>query len=182
MRFTGAVLAGGASRRFGSDKARYLLDGRPLLARVLDSLAEAGERFVVAGRPYPEFGVPVHPDLIPGGGPLSGLHAALSLARHPLVAVAACDLPYLTPGYWRLLIAELGGAAAVAALGPGGEPEPLAAVYTQRALPLVEERLRRGGYSLRRLLGELGARLIPYERVSGELGPGVLTNLNVPPG
>ncbi len=36
------VLAAGVSRRFGSDKRRYLLDGKPLLVHCLDAIAAAG--------------------------------------------------------------------------------------------------------------------------------------------
>ena len=101
--YSGAVLAGGASRRFGEDKALFLYRGKPLLLWVLESLGGAAERFLVANRPYEGFGVPVYPDLLPGADSLSGLHSALVHARFPWVAVAATDLPFLTRAYWDFL-------------------------------------------------------------------------------
>ncbi len=180
MRFSGAVLAGGRSRRFGRDKARYVWRGRTLLLWVLDSLAEAHERFVLAPRPYPETGVPVLPDLKPGLGPLSGLHAALAYARSEVVAVAACDLPNLTPAYWRFLLRELGSAPALAVQDPLGRPEPLAALYTRRLLPLVERELAAGRGRMAEVLELAGARYLGWEEVAGRFGPRVLWNLNRP--
>jgi molybdenum cofactor guanylyltransferase len=72
----GAVLAGGMSTRFGSDKALAELDGRSLLARAVESLKAMCDAVVIAGRDS---------DLAPsisdwpraGMGPLGGIAAAL---------------------------------------------------------------------------------------------------------
>lgn len=80
MRLLGAVLAGGASRRFGSDKASASLDGLPMLDRVLDVLRPQVSAVVVCGRSWRgETALPDRPD---GRlGPLAGLNAALHHAR-----------------------------------------------------------------------------------------------------
>ncbi|MBV1918021.1 MAG: molybdenum cofactor guanylyltransferase [Sphingomonadaceae bacterium] len=76
----GAVLAGGASARFGSDKALAELDGRTLISRAVDSLSRWCEHVIVVGRetaPAPT--VPDWPG--PDMGPLAGVAAALHHAR-----------------------------------------------------------------------------------------------------
>lgn len=96
-RLLGAVLAGGESRRFGSDKALALLDGRPLIAHAIDALAPQVSAVVVTGRTHP--GVRSVADRpAPGLGPLGGLNAALHLAaadRFDAVVSIACDVPEL---------------------------------------------------------------------------------------
>jgi len=178
--FSAAVLAGGRSRRFGRDKARFVWRGKPLLQHVLDSLEDASERFIVANRPYPEFGVPVVKDPFPGEGPLSGIIAALSHAAEPVVAVAACDLPRLVPGYWVWLLERLEAAPAVAVAGPSGRPEPLAAFYTKALLPLAERVLRAGERRPAALLALAGARVLPWEAVSKRFDPALFLNANTP--
>ena len=90
----------------GQDKALLPFLGQPLIARVLERVAPiADEILVTANQPenYRFLGVPIIPDLIPGRGPLGGLYTALSAASQPLVAVIACDMPFINP---NLLLAE----------------------------------------------------------------------------
>lgn len=75
----GAVLAGGRSTRFGSDKALAELDGHTLLALAVDRLSGWCEHVVVVGRalaPAPTLPDWPRPDM----GPLGGIAAALHLA------------------------------------------------------------------------------------------------------
>ncbi|WP_300539426.1 molybdenum cofactor guanylyltransferase [Sphingosinicella sp.] len=93
MRILGAVLAGGESRRFGSDKAEALLDGKRLIDHAAASIAPFCETVVIVGRTG---GVPDRPT--PGLGPLGGLCGALAYgAEHGFDAVltTACDVPEL---------------------------------------------------------------------------------------
>jgi molybdopterin-guanine dinucleotide biosynthesis protein A len=94
----GAVLAGGKSTRFGSDKALAELDGETLLIRAVDMLSGWCEKVVVVGRE--EAPAPTLPDRPrPGMGPLGGIAAALYDARdegYELVltcGVDSLDLP-----------------------------------------------------------------------------------------
>lgn len=76
----GAVLAGGMSTRFGSDKALAELGGTSLLARAVASLAAMCDAVVIAGRDSPlATSIPDWPR--PGMGPLGGVAAALRHAQ-----------------------------------------------------------------------------------------------------
>ena len=90
-RVLGAVLAGGASSRFGSDKAMALLGGRTLLDRARDVLLGETAHVVVIGRPGGVADVPR-----PGMGPLGGIAGALDhAARNGFgsVLTIGCDMP-----------------------------------------------------------------------------------------
>lgn len=180
MSYSGAVLAGGKSRRFGQDKARFVWRGRKLMEWGLEALSGASERFIVANRPYPEFDVPVYADRIPGGDSLSGLHSALSHARNDWVAVAACDLPFLTQGYWGFLWERVGAHQAVAGVGPSGFPEPLAAFYHRSLLPELEARLERGNLKLQSVLESASTIYLPWSELESRFGPHLYTNVNTP--
>ena len=84
----------------GVDKGLVELDGRPMVAWVLERLApQVGELLINANQNperYAAFGHPVVADEIGGfAGPLAGLHAALAAARTPWVVTVPCDSPFL---------------------------------------------------------------------------------------
>ncbi|MBY4638104.1 NTP transferase domain-containing protein [Sphingopyxis sp. XHP0097] len=79
MRTLGAILAGGSSTRFGSDKAEALLDGRRLIDLSIAALAPHCDAIIVVGRAHPDFGSVA--DRPRGGmGPLGGIAGALAAA------------------------------------------------------------------------------------------------------
>lgn len=89
----GAVLAGGQSSRFGSDKALAVLDGRTLLTRAVDALAQWCDAVVVVGRD--EAPAPTIPDWPRAQmGPLGGIAAALrhgAMTGHAEVLTTGVD-------------------------------------------------------------------------------------------
>ena len=174
LRFSGAVLAGGRSSRFGRDKAGHLYGGKPLAVWALESFTAADERFLVSSRPY-AFGVPVYGDLYPGSS-LGGLHAALTYAKYGWVALAACDMPFLTPNYWRQLLAHTENTRAVVVSGPEGELEPLAAVYHKSLLPLAERQLKSGQFKIQTFIQKADARVLAFTAL--ELDPKTFFNAN----
>ena len=95
MKLLGAVLAGGRSSRFGSDKAEALWKGRRLLDHVAAALSVETDGLVVVGRTEPGYDcAPDRPVL--DLGPLGGLAGALTVARdRGFDAVLTCpvDVP-----------------------------------------------------------------------------------------
>lgn len=148
MSVSAAIMAGGRSKRMGQDKAWIELDGEPLIKRVADVLAQvADEVIVVANEPrYASLGLRVVKDRYPNGGALGGIATGVGAAAHDTVLVAACDMPFLSPAVWQLLLGHAGeGDVVIPRIG--GEYETLHALYTKACLPhmaraLAEDRLR----------------------------------------
>jgi molybdopterin-guanine dinucleotide biosynthesis protein A len=117
-RILGAVLAGGRSSRFGSDKAAALIDGRSMLDWVVAALAPQVDAIVVCGRPSSAGydGIDDRPaaDL----GPLGGLNAALhhgAAHGYDAVLTVPCDTPLL-PADLRDQLGPVGNGVIVAEL------------------------------------------------------------------
>ncbi|UUL81709.1 molybdenum cofactor guanylyltransferase [Sphingomonas qomolangmaensis] len=138
MRLLGAVLAGGLSRRFGSDKAEALLDGERLIDRVVAALTPQVDAVILCGR------APGLPDRPVGGlGPLAGLNAALHHARaHGFDAVLSvpCDAPYL-PHDLRAILGD--GPAFIA-------DQPVIGIWPAALADRLDVHLRGDDRSLRR--------------------------------
>jgi molybdopterin-guanine dinucleotide biosynthesis protein A len=145
-RVTGIILAGGASRRMGQDKALLELDGQPLISIVAGRLrAVAGQVLVVAdnGHRYAPFADGCVPDVFPGVGTLGGIHAGLKAAANELTLVVGCDMPFLDPDVLAWFVEAAEGADLVVLKHEKGL-EPLHAVYRKSCLPAVEATILSG--------------------------------------
>ena len=100
-----AIQAGGNSSRMGKDKALILFNGIPLIQHVFNRISPiADEIIVTTNNPdaYSFLDARLVRDLRLGRGALGGLYTALSSAKHDLVAVVACDMPFASLQIFRL--------------------------------------------------------------------------------
>lgn len=160
--FDAVVLAGGAAARFGgADKPGLDLDGRALLAHVLDAVA-AAERRVVVGPPrdVPP-GVLVCREVPPGGGPVAALAAGIVHTNASSVVVLAADLPWISPAVDRLLAGlEADNVEAAILVDRNGRLNPLAAAWRRSTLLAALAREPPTGRAMRRLLAGVPLLLI----------------------
>ncbi|HEX6498545.1 MAG TPA: NTP transferase domain-containing protein [Micromonosporaceae bacterium] len=163
------VLAGGAGRRLGGDaKPTLTVAGRPMLARVLDAVADAQVRIVVGppSLPLPQ-GVRRTREEPPGGGPVAGVAAGFAALAEGAatglgyVALLAADLPFLDRQSVAALRGALAGSSADGAVyvDATGHRQWLCGVWRTAALTDRLARIgpRYDGLSMRRLLGPLNA-------------------------
>jgi molybdenum cofactor guanylyltransferase len=158
-----AVLAGGASRRMGRDKATLAVGGVELASLALAAAARVAHPVVLVapeGHPARRVAAPAVAD--PGLGPLAALAAALDALEAEHVLVLATDHPGLRVELLARLVALAGEAEAVACRR-GPRLEPLVAVY-ERVPALAAARARlagpAGGRSLTGLLADLGTLVV----------------------
>jgi len=164
---TGAVLAGGASTRMGESKAALILDGEPLLRRVVRRLQRALPAVLVIGPADLAELVPgarVTPDLAPGDGPLGGLRTALHAIATPWAFVIACDMPFVAPPLVQAM-AQLAATTErpqfdAVVLRTARGLEPLHAVYHHSCLSPIERQLQSPNRSLAGLLDKLRVRAV----------------------
>lgn len=158
---TGVILAGGAGRRMlGQDKGLLCLQGRPLVAWLAEKLApQVDELLIVANRnidQYRALGYPVIQDLQPDfAGPLAGIEAGLSAARHDTIITFPVDSPCPPADYVERMQAAAAGKAAVAIVR--GEIQAVCALLPRQALPSLQAYLARGDRQVKRWLTAIGA-------------------------
>ena len=184
---TAAILAGGRSTRFGGrDKSALVVEGRTIFDRQVSELSQiAGEILLVGGtiESGPRPGVTPIADLIPGCGPLGGVHAALSVARGERVIVVACDMPYVSAPFLAYLAGLAGEAGEFAAVVPQTERgyHPLCAVYTHAVIAPIERRLAAGHFTMMDLLADVRMRVVAADDIARFGDPHrLLANVNTP--
>jgi len=175
------IQAGGESRRMGRNKALVLFLGRPLIQRVAGRLADLGdERIVTTNTPESMafLGLPCFQDVVPDRGALGGLCTALVRARLPLVAVAACDMPFVNPALFRFCLERAEGWDVVIPRTAHGL-EPLHAVYRREAcLPAVRSVLEAGAWRVDSWFDRVRVRILEPSEYA-HLDPAGRTFLNV---
>lgn len=152
-----AIVAGGASRRMGSDKASQVIGSRTMLEAVAMAAAPAGEVIVVGGEHGGEW--PLLQDARPGRkGPIAGLEAALDHAAGRDVALVAVDQPFLRTETLQHLLATDGDA--VVPVDDGWE-QTTCAVYRPPCLAVARTILDSDtDLSLRSLVAAVDARRV----------------------
>ena len=152
------MLAGGASRRLGRDKALLSAGaaeggGETLAARAARRLGEVCRDVAVADRGRRLVaGLPSLADG-PGEGPAAGILGAVHGFPGRALLVLACDLPEVPAG----LLAELAADPADWAVPRwAGRLEPLCALYRPAALAALAAAVAAGDLALHRLAGSPG--------------------------
>lgn len=106
-RASAIILAGGKSRRMGSDKAFLEFDGELLIERVIERVRRVCDQVVIVSNDldsYARFGVPIVGDVYPNKGSLGGIFSGLLAIREPYAVAVACDMPFLNEALLRHLI------------------------------------------------------------------------------
>jgi molybdopterin-guanine dinucleotide biosynthesis protein A len=148
----GAVLAGGAARRYGgTPKGLLTVGGRRILDRVIDAVqAVTGERPLVIANasdaPSWRPDLETLPDVRPGLGTLGGIYTAVTATGGPVLCVA-WDMPFVPEALLRALSDRMttGSYDAVLPESSGRRGlEPLCAIYGPACAPAIARRLDQG--------------------------------------
>src|ERR1700674_4442056 len=145
-------MAGGASSRFGRDKALAEVGGMPMIARMIELLQRVAKKVAIVGPPekYVNFGIEVVGDRWAGEGPLGGIITALedaaqSASRPEWNLILSCDMPFLTRE-WLVFLSERAAksnAQGVFSHSASG-PEPLCACWQTGAAAKLRSGFERG--------------------------------------
>ena len=141
----GYVLAGGASSRFGADKALAELQGKSMLARTAEVVSSVCSDVAVVAAEDKASGAKLRtvPDRWPSQGPLGGILTALLDAKDKLgneawILVVSCDMPFLTSDWLRFLAERAIESGAEAVVPKSAEGwEPLCACWKTSTMEIV---------------------------------------------
>jgi molybdopterin-guanine dinucleotide biosynthesis protein A len=158
MNISAVLLAGGESRRMGTDKATLVSRGKPLWQIQLELLRRLKPaKIFVSGRTDPAWrpaDVQFVADDPPSRGPLSGLAASLAEMNTAHLLALAIDMPFMTEQYLKFLCAQI-------ERGVGVLPkidtraEPLAAIYPREADTDFRSALASADFSLQSVVRRL---------------------------
>ncbi len=147
---TAIIMAGGASRRMGKDKAMLPINGRPMIEIICEKLTDHFEQILISAaeeKKYEFLGFEIVPDKVRGQGPLIGIASALEASANEINFVIACDIPQVDTEAVKGLLAEAENCKAdiIVPSTRDREYEPLFAIYRKSALDAINLLISRGG-------------------------------------
>lgn len=177
---TGIILAGGNSRRMGTDKGLMQYNGRPMVEYSIELLQPfcADILLVTANPAYEVYGLKTVTDIFPGAGPLGGLHAGLTASSTEINFCLSCDMPHMQRAFiQRLITLALPGTCIVPVTH---QPQPLAAIYPRSAMSIAESNLRSGNYRMTDFLSQCNTRYIAADQTASWYNENTFRNINSP--
>jgi molybdopterin-guanine dinucleotide biosynthesis protein A len=182
----GIILAGGQSKRMGTNKALLRVEpgGLTLIEKVVAALGEVSAEVQLVtnqAATYTWLGLPIIADNYQVGASLTGLEAGLAASHYEYNLVVACDMPYLNPALLRSLVKRPRNYEVLVPVNSENQPETLCAIYSQSCLSVIRERLEQGNYKMAGWLAEVRTVFIPVSELK-EYDPILRSfiNLNTP--
>ena len=183
------ILAGGFSRRFGSDKGLVLLMNKPLVRHVIDKISPIVDEVLVVVSSEDQkknFEAIVEDttklviDNEDSQSPLVGALTGFENAKGQYSLHLPCDVPLVSDQIAQFLLDLRDDRRAVIPRWPSGYIEPLQAVYhTQSALTAATTALKQGLMNMRSMIDNLKKVRYISTTVLEQLEPELSTFLNV---
>ena len=161
------VLAGGFSRRFGSDKGLVLLKDKPLLMHVIDNVSSVvDEIFVVVSsekqkqsfEPIVGQKAKLIIDASEVQSPLIGTITGFEVAKGEYCLLVPCDAPLISAKIVHFLFDVSQNKKAVIPRWPSGYVEPLQAIYhTKSAFQAVKTAINQEHLDMRSMIRNLNS-------------------------
>lgn len=162
---TGAVLAGGHSSRFGSNKALFVNDGKPLIQHALDVLRPLCDSLFISAssdnaQAYSGMGANIVCDLHPDCGPVGGIEALADTCHTDRLLVLTCDMPFITTALLSRMTEQEDHEAVAWTLSDGSiMPFPL--LLHRTTFRIIQRQVAQGNLRMKLLLKQLDCKLLP---------------------
>ncbi|MGC9470990.1 MAG: molybdenum cofactor guanylyltransferase [Bacteroidales bacterium] len=176
------VLAGGKSSRMGTDKALLPWGKTSMLEHAANRLRSVCHEVVISSndRKHRIPGCALIPDMIPGTGPLGGILSVMKHRNDDFFLVLSVDLPLVTAAILEQILSLRKSYSLVIPLNSNGTHEPTCACYHRKLLPLMEQMIHQGIYSLRPLIRHPECFSLPVQDYPDIFTPDPFINMNHP--
>ena len=175
MQLSAIIIAGGKSRRMGTDKTQLIWQGKTLLQKAVDLLQNFTNDIVISANVKLQTDYPVIPDKQKNMGPMGGLQAGLQAIRYSKVLVLPADMPLLDKSVIEILIQKADEQKDINVFNTGNRMQMLVGIYDKNILPLIEKQIAEKDYKLRNLLQKSA-----YHLIDGSSFAGKFINVNTP--
>lgn len=182
MNLGGIILAGGKSKRMGTDKGSLKIAKKKMVSYISETLTGVGIQDIqlITNKPelYRDFEGTIHKDLIEDVGPLGGIYTGLYYAKHRNNLVIACDTPWIDKEVLQVLIDEF--RSPVSVVSHASMIHPLIGIYSIDVLDLLQVQIDIEDYRMTEFVKRVEGRTIRLEDRLSDDKSMALFNINTP--
>lgn len=180
MQITAIILAGGKSKRMGTDKALLKLDEQTLLERLIEKLNPLCSELIISSNfaEHKNYGYPVYEDEVQNCGPIGGISSCLKQSKTNWNLVVSVDAAFVESEFLRFLITQIGKSKVVIPFSERGK-EPLIGLYHHSCLPVIETMIKESNFKMHNLFQKVDVEFIDAQKWV-EKFPKLFHNLNRP--
>jgi len=180
---TGVILAGGASKRYGKNKAFLKIGSARLIDSILQEMKTIFKRVILITnekKKYEYLEVPMVEDHVKGLGPLGGIYTGLMSIPDEAGFFVACDMPFINRQLVRYMVDIKGNHRAVVP-SVADNIEPLHAIYFRSCLKSIRHLIDSKRYQVRLFYDNIPVRYVKEDEIRKFCCPSkAFLNINTP--
>jgi molybdenum cofactor guanylyltransferase len=169
---TGVILAGGKSKRMGTNKALLKINDTTIIERSSALLKILFSRVIIITNTPDEYSflnLEMYGDIYLGRGPLAGIHSALFNSSTEKNFILSCDIPFISADVIKY-ISDYKTKHPVTVVYADGFIQQLAGIYSRSVLPEAENILKETAGKNQKckvlsLLDKTGAEILKAENI-----------------
>lgn len=157
--YSAILLAGGQSKRMGTNKAEIKINGKTFTEIQYEKLKNLGiQDIIISG-----YGKNMIPDVIQNCGPIGGLYTCLQLIKNDNCLVIPIDVPLVTENILQdLLYRHKQHSKPITIVEHQGKLEFLIGVYNKSVIPFMKEQIDHERYAIKKVLSKEGYEVLNY--------------------
>jgi molybdopterin-guanine dinucleotide biosynthesis protein A len=153
VKITGIILAGGMSKRMGTEKGLIPFLGKPMIEHVLEAIKPLCNHIIISSnnQAFTYLGFPVIKDSIMDFGPSAGIFEGLKKASSSVNIIVPCDMPFVSTSFLRCLI-TFSKDYEITVTEVNNVVQPLCGIYNKSILPQLKSLMETGEKTMTNLL------------------------------
>lgn len=173
------ILCGGRSRRMGKDKGSLVLNDKPMLIHVLDTIKGIVDEIVLVLRDQEQIdkykpilkdidmSIKIVTDETKDQGPLVGILTGLSYINSEYGQILPCDSPFISKLFVLKMyeIAESKKFDAVVPIWDDGHIEPLHSIYKKDVVDIGRNLVKKEQYNVKSLIDNLNVKYVDVDKL-----------------
>ena len=179
---TGIVLAGGKSRRMGTDKSVMMLNDKTLIEYAINALKPLCSKVIISSNNfiYDYTGCEVWPDELTGQAPIVGIYSCLKRSATEFNIILSCDTPLTGTELFAFLLQHAEHYDITVPVHNNNLIEPLCGIYKKNAMEILKKYIDLANFRLNECIQADSHQLLFVDERLPFYTPDMFSNINSP--